>query len=320
MDSNRKIRIAVAGAGSFGKNHLRVIRQTPGAELVAVADTDLSRAQALGAEHECAAFTDYRDLIGRADAVVIATPTTLHAEIGCALMEAGIDVLIEKPIAANIEEAKRLNETAQTHGRILQVGHLERFNPAVEALEAQRALPLFFEIHRLSLFTPRSLDVDVVLDLMIHDLEIVLALTGTMPEEIRAAGIRILSSRVDIANVRLQFPGGCIANLTASRASTEQVRKLRLFAPHQYLSLDYSRQDLVAVSVGEGRQIGFRSVPVTKDEPLKREIADFVDCVRTRRKPRVSGMEAARALEVALDILVKIEEHAQVVARSLGSR
>lgn len=285
-----------------------------------VADPDLARAQALAAEHECQAFADYRELIGKIDAAVIATPTILHSSIGCALLEAGVDVLIEKPIASTLEEAERLNNTAEKNNRILQVGHLERFNPAVEALAAQKMHPLFFEIHRLSLFTPRSLDVDVVLDLMIHDLEIVLALTGMMPEEIRAAGIRILSSRVDIANVRLQFPGGCIANLTASRASTEQVRKLRLFAPHQYLSLDYSRQELVSVKVNEGRQIGFENIPVVKDEPLKREIAEFVECVRTRQQPRVTGKSATQALEVALEILVKIEQHAQVVARSLGSR
>lgn len=316
---DREIRVAVVGGGSFGKNHLRVIRQTPGAVLAGVVDTNPERAEALSKEHSCPAFSRFEDIIGKADAVVIATPTTTHCEIGCALIAAGLDVLVEKPIAATLEEASRLTEAAANHKRILQVGHLERFNPAVEALEAQAVHPLFFEIHRLSIFTPRSLDVDVVLDLMIHDLEIVLALTGMMPQEIRAAGIQILSSRVDIANVRLQFPGGCVANLTASRASTEQVRKLRLFAPHQYLSLDYSRQDLIAVAVGENRQISFKNVSVTKDEPLKREIMDFVECVQTRRKPRVSGMEATRALEVALDILGKIEGHAQVVARSLGS-
>ena len=167
-------------------------------------------------------------------------------EVGCELLESGIDVLVEKPIAANLASARRLVDTAAEHERILQIGHLERFNPAVAALKKVTSIPLFFEIHRLSLFSPRSLDVDVVLDLMIHDLDIVLDLAGAMPEEIRAAGISILSEKVDIANVRLAFPGGCVANLTASRVSTERVRKLRLFQPHQYISLDYQKQEAVA--------------------------------------------------------------------------
>jgi predicted dehydrogenase len=320
METFQMIRVGVVGAGAFGKNHLRVFNSLENVRITAVADMDAERAQTAAAEYGAEALTDYRALAGKVDAAVVAAPTTLHAEIGLALLEAGIDVLIEKPIAATLAEAEQLTRTADRHGRVLQVGHLERFNPAVMALEELRVHPLFFEIHRLSLFTPRSLDVDVVLDLMIHDLEIVLALAGTMPEEIRAAGIRILSERVDIANVRIQFPGGCIANLTASRASTEQVRKLRVFAPSRYLSLDYSRKDLVEVTVGEGRQIGFRQIPVAKDEPLRLELADFVRCVRTRSRPRVSGVEATRALEVALRILDNIEAHAQVVARSLGSR
>src|SRR4029077_67214 len=173
------------------------------------------------------------------DAAIIAAPTTVHSEIGWALLASGIDVLVEKPIAIDLPAADRLIEAAERNGRILQVGHLERFNPAVVALEQRVTLPLFFEIHRMNLFSPRSLDVDVVLDLMIHDVDIVLSLARAEPEEIRAAGISILSNKVDIANVRLQFPNGSVANLTASRISTERVRKLRLFQPHQYLSLDY---------------------------------------------------------------------------------
>lgn len=288
--------------------------------LAGVFDPDAARAQAAAAEFGCASYQTLDDLAADASAAVIAAPTIAHAELGVALMERGLDVLVEKPMAASVSEARRLVDTATRCGRILQVGHLERFNPAVQALESMRLLPLFFEIHRLSVFTPRSLDVDVVLDLMIHDLEIVLALTGEMPEEIRAAGIQILSSRVDIANVRLQFPSGCVANLTASRASTEQVRKLRLFAPHQYLSLDYQRQDLVSISVGENRQISFRPVAVTKQEPLKLEIAEFLDCIRARRRPRVSGEEGLRALEVASSIVDKIKFHAEVVAKTVAAR
>jgi predicted dehydrogenase len=197
------------------------------------------------------------------------------------------------------------------------VGHLERFNPAVTELERRATLPLFFEIHRLNLFSPRSLDVDVVLDLMIHDVDIVLALTGAEPAEIRAAGICILSRKVDIANVRLQFANGCVANLTASRVSTERVRKLRLFQPGQYLSLDYARQDLTAFSVDAARQVGFEQVPVEKCEPLKLEIEAFLDAVEKRTVTKCAGPAARQTLSVALAIVDKIEEHSQVVAHTL---
>jgi len=186
-------------------------------------------------------------------------------------------------------------------------------------LNTRVTMPLFFEIHRLSLFSPRSLDVDVVLDLMIHDLDIVLDLVGKMPEEIRAAGISILSEKVDIANVRLAFPGGCVANLTASRVSTERVRKLRLFQPHQYVSLDYQKQDAVVFTVSGNQQIGFQPLSVAKDEPLRLEIEAFLDAVGNRGRPPASGEEGLRALEIALAILGKIEEHAKVVAQQIQS-
>ena len=200
---------------------------------------------------------------------------------------------------------------------ILQVGHLERFNPAVLALERRVTLPLFFEIHRMNLFSPRSLDVDVVLDLMIHDVDLVLALARAEPEEIRAAGISILSGKVDIANVRLQFPNGCVANLTASRISTERVRKLRLFQPNQYLSLDYARQDLAVFSVSGDRQIGFEQAPVAKGEPLKLQFDAFLDSVASRTSPKSSGPAARRTLAAALAILDKIKEHSAVVSKTL---
>jgi len=320
VGSSRKVRFGVVGAGSFGKNHLRVLGALPDVDLTAVAEPDTERREAAAAQFGCVGVTTAGELVGLVDAAVVAAPTTQHAALALPLLEAGIDVLIEKPIASTVVEARRIVAAAERHGRVLAVGHLERFNPAVEALEARRPLPLFFEIHRMSVFSPRSLDVDVVLDLMIHDLEIVLALTGAMPEEIRAAGIRILSKRVDIANVRLTFANGCVANLTASRASTEQVRKLRVFAPDLYISVDYTKQQMVAVSIGEDRQIRFEPVSIPKDEPLKRELAHFAECVRTRARPRVSGVEATRALEVASDILDKIEAHAEVVARSLAAR
>jgi predicted dehydrogenase len=313
----KPIRIAVVGAGGFGRNHLRVIHEIDGAELAAVVDTDADTAAEAGKQYGCEAFSDIDALTGKVDAAVVAVPTVAHAEIGCRLLAAGIDVLVEKPIAPDLASALRLAEAAQAGGRILQVGHLERFNPAVQALTTIITIPLFFEIHRMSVFSPRSLDVDVVLDLMIHDLDILLTLVGKMPEDIRAAGVAILSEKVDIANVRLAFPGGCVANLTASRVSTERVRKIRLFQPNQYISLDYQRQDVAAFNVGADRQIGYRPLPVVKQEPLQLEIASFLECVRNRTKPLVGALEATRALEVSLSILAKIREHLAIVAESI---
>jgi len=314
-----KIRVAVIGAGVFGRHHLRVLSQSLNATLVGVVDADPERAAQAAAEHNCLTFATLGELKGNVDAAVVAVPTSLHAEVGCELLESGIDVLVEKPIASDLASARRLVATAAEYERILQVGHLERFNPAVAALKKVASIPLFFEIHRLSLFSPRSLDVDVVLDLMIHDIDIVLDLAGASPDEIRAAGISILSNKVDIANVRLAFPGGCIANLTASRVSTERVRKLRLFQPHQYISLDYQKQEAVAFTVSGNQQIGFRPLPVVKEEPLRLEVEAFLASVAHRTQPPGSGKEALRALEVALAILDKIEEHAKLVAQRLQS-
>jgi predicted dehydrogenase len=314
-----KPRVAVAGAGAFGKNHLRVIHQTEHAELAGVYDLDAERAASVAEPYGCRVFASLDELVQNADAAVIASPTVTHSEIGCKLMQAGLDVMVEKPIAHTPVAARALVDAAARHGRILQVGHLERFNPAVIALGAVIGTPLFFEIHRLSAFTPRCLDVDVVLDLMIHDVDIILTLTGERPEEIRAAGIRILSEKVDIANVRVQFPSGCIANLTASRVSTERVRKLRLFQPHEYISLDYGRQDAVRFRVKPPMAIDFASLPVTKDEPLRLELEGFFESIATRQPPRVTGAQGLAALEVAFEILDKIEEHFRLVEKTLGS-
>ncbi len=313
------IRTAVIGLGAFGRNHVRVLRNSEHAELAGVFDLDRDRAAAV-VEGACPVFASVEELIekGGIQAAVVAVPTSAHAEVGCRLLEAGIDVLVEKPIAMNAAEGRRLIDAAERGGRVLQVGHLERYNPAIVALKAMTRQPLFFEIHRLSVFSPRSLDVDVVLDLMIHDIDIVLDLTGEKPEEIRAAGLSILSGKVDIANVRLAFPGGCVANLTASRVSTERVRKLRLFQPHQYISVDYQRQDAVAFTVGQGRQIGFETLAVTHEEPLRREVESFLECVAARSRPLVTGGQALEALEVAAAILGKIEEHTRLVASHLS--
>jgi predicted dehydrogenase len=320
-DSSQKPRVAVVGAGQFGRNHVRVVQQSDRAALAAVVDTDASRAdEALRACGGTAPIlNDVRELLGLADAAIVAVPTVLHAELGCALMEAGLDVLIEKPIAHSLDAARQLIDTATRTGRVLQVGHLERYNPAVLELEKAVTLPLFFEVHRMNLFSPRALDVDVILDLMIHDLDLVLHLAGDLPEDVRAAGVSILSEKTDIANVRLQFANGLIANLTASRVSTERVRKLRLFQPHEYVSLDYAKQAAVVYSVSEGRQVGFRQLPVVQAEPLALQFNAFLDAVSTRAEPKLSGEAARRTLEVALAIQAKIEDHARVVAAGIAS-
>jgi predicted dehydrogenase len=319
----KNIRAAVVGSGSFGRNHVRVLSQLPDLELVAIVDADLEKARVLALEFGSVALASIDQLVdGQIDAAIIATPTVTHEAIATQLLESGIDVLVEKPIADSSAAGERLARVARDRGRILQVGHLERFNPAVTALEKALTIPLFFEVHRLSVFTPRSLDVDVVLDLMIHDLDIVLSFTRELPTEIHAAGISVLSRKVDIANVRLSFASGCIANLTASRVSVEQVRKLRLFQPGEYISLDYQRQDAVRLGVGKGEspQIGFETLPVVRGEPLRLELEAFFQSVRERKQPRVDGWQASQALRTAELILAKINEHAGLVAQTIRSR
>lgn len=310
-----EVRIAVVGVGAFGQNHLRVTKECQGVRLAGVYDLDLQRTQTAAETNACEAFTSLQDLRGKVDAAVVSTPTSTHADIACALLEQGIDVLVEKPIASDLEGARRIQ--AASNGRIVQVGHLERFNPAVLGLQEMITVPLFFEVHRMSQFSPRSLDVDVVLDLMIHDLDLVLSMVKQELTEIRAAGISILSKKVDIANVRLAFSTGCVANLTASRVSTERIRKLRLFQPKQYVSIDYSRQDGMVFTVGAGQQIGFQPLGVNKVEPLKAQMNAFVQSVRNRTQPACDAVEGTKALEVALEILAKIEEHAHIVQQTL---
>jgi predicted dehydrogenase len=233
-------------------------------------------------------------------------------------MEAGIDVLIEKPVTASLPEADELIALEKKTGRIAQAGHLERFNPAVKATLPLITRPMFFEVHRLSVFTPRSLDVDVVLDLMIHDLDAVISFVDSPIKEIRAAGLPILSNKVDIANARVEFESGCIANFTASRVSTERVRKLRFFQPRQYISIDYDRQDVLVFTVGDGGgvpsanpEIKVAKPQISPEEPLRAEIRAFLDSVRSREQPRVTLQDGRRALEMALEILSQIEAHAR---------
>ena len=291
--------------------------------LVGVVDPNTSRADAVAVEFGCKAFGSVQQMLtthSEVQAVSVAVPTVLHREVARALMEGGVDVLIEKPLATSQTEANELMLVAKNHGRVAQVGHLERFNPAVRATLPLITQPMFFEVHRLSVFTPRSLDVDVVLDLMIHDLDIVLAFVHSPVKEIRAVGLPILSGKVDIANVRVEFESGCVANFTASRVSTERVRKLRFFQPGQYVSVDYGRQEVLVFSVGDAAgptakpsinpQIHVDKPAISAEEPLLAEIKSFLNCVRDRSQPVVSIEDGAHALEVALAIVAAIKRHA----------
>ena len=311
-----KVRIAVVGAGEFGRNHARVYREIQDAELVGVLDKNNERAHSAANEFRTHAFTALDDLRGRADAVSVAVPTAEHAEVACRLMEMGLDVLVEKPMAKTLAEADALLEAAKRHHRLLQVGHVERFNPAVLAVEPILNHPLFFEVHRLGVFTPRSLDVDVIFDLMIHDLDILLALVKQPVTEVKAVGIPVLTDKVDIAHARLEFEGGAVANVTASRVSTERVRKVRFFQQHEYISLDYARRDALRVGVkkaGPQPEFAFEKLPAPAVEPLRAELESFVHAVRTRTEPRVNGAAGRAALELAVRVMASIQEHGERV-------
>ncbi|MDE3201935.1 MAG: Gfo/Idh/MocA family oxidoreductase [Acidobacteriota bacterium] len=256
--ANSAVRVAVAGAGAFGQNHLRVYRELEtagaGVQLVAAVEPDAARAAECSAKFGIPVFSTTNELLRsnvKVDAASVAVPTVYHHATAAELLDSGLDVLVEKPIAASLSQADELIAHAEAKKCILQPGHLERFNPAVLAVEPNLRRPMFFEAHRLSVFTPRSLDVDVVLDLMIHDLDIVLTFAHSPVREVRAVGLPILSPKVDIANVRVEFESGCVANFTASRVSTERVRKLRFFEPRQYVSIDYARRDVLVIRVDE---------------------------------------------------------------------
>jgi predicted dehydrogenase len=309
----KKIRVAVAGAGEFGRNHARVYREIEGADLIGIYDRDARRAAAVAKEFQTKVFATLEELRGRADAVSVAVPTIAHAEVGCRLMEMGLDVLVEKPMAVNLAEADALLASAKKNKRILQVGHVERFNPAVIAVEPILNRPLFFEVHRLGVFTPRSLDVEVIYDLMIHDLDILLALVKEPVTEVKAVGIPVLTDKVDIAHARLEFVGGAVANVTASRVSTERVRKMRFFQQHEYISLDYARRDALRVGVkkpGPQPEFGFQKLEAPATEPLRAELEAFVDATRTRKEPKTNGAAGRAALELASRVMASIQEHA----------
>ncbi len=345
------LQVAVVGAGAFGRNHLRVYRELELAgvpvRLCAVVDSNEDARCAAATQYGIPGFASVEACLAafcgpgkaRLDAASVCAPTVAHAECARALLAAGVDLLIEKPLAASVAEADEIVRLARELGRVVQVGHLERFNPAVRAVRGLLNRPMFFEVHRLSVFTPRSLDVDVVLDLMIHDLDLVMSFVDSPVRELRAVGLPVLSHKVDIANVRLEFENGCVANFTASRVSTERVRKMRFFQPHQYLSLDFARQDLLLIDVTaaagvEPSQLGVLAsaaaslpnaaagglpapglsqckVPVAAGEPLRLEIEAFVEAVRGRTEPEVTAEAGRAALALALEINATIASHAR---------
>jgi predicted dehydrogenase len=304
--STGPLRIAVVGVGHLGRHHARILAGLSGARLVAVVDTDRARAGEVAAAHGTAAKTDYREMIGQVDAVTLAVPTERHGEMACAFLDAGIAVLVEKPMARSVAEADAMIAAASGTGATLAIGHTERFNPAVVAARPLLPDPRFIEVHRLGTFPERSLDIDVVFDLMIHDLDIVLSLVPSEIDTVEAVGVPVLTGRVDIANARLRFKNGCVANLTASRISKDRVRKIRFFQPMGYVSVDYATQRVEAWRLVKGPGprpvIEGGEMPVAEDEPLRAELADFVAAVAERRTPGVTGEAGRRALLLAQDI------------------
>jgi predicted dehydrogenase len=295
------LRVAVVGVGHLGKHHARILASLPEVRLAGVVDRDPARAAEIAAAHGTEAFADLAAL-PEVDAVVVATPTAAHAETAAPFLARGIPVLVEKPLARTLEEADALIALAERHGTTLAVGHSERFNPAVTAALPHIVSPGFVEVHRLSGFPERSLDIDVVFDLMIHDLDVLLAAVGSEVTHIHAVGVPVLTRRIDIANARLTFASGCVANLTASRISRDPIRKARFFQPRAYLSIDYASQEAERYELKAGpagAAIEGGKLEVAAGEPLLLELADFIEAVRSGRPPRVSGADGHRALALA---------------------
>jgi predicted dehydrogenase len=316
------LRTAVIGVGSLGRQHARIhadLAKEGTSQFVAVCDLNEQTARSISSERETDWTTNWHDLIGRIDAASLAVPTEAHCEIACGLLEAGIHVLVEKPISRTLDEADRMIEAAARGNAVLQVGHLERFNPAMVALRPYVRKPVYFEIHRVGQFTARSLDIDVVLDLMIHDLDIVQWLVGEDVEvtNIHAVGIAILTNKVDAANARLEFSSGAVANITASRVGTEKIRKMRFFQPHDYIAIDYTTKRASVSSLappaasGSWPGVHVKHLDIVDVEPLRAEIVSFLDAVRDGAAPAVSGLEGRNALSLALRTLERIREHAE---------
>lgn len=303
------LKVGVVGTGGMGRHHVRLLSALPGAELVGVYDRRPEAAAAVAVEHGARVFPDLDGLAAACEAIVLAVPTVEHASLGCPLLEAGLHLLVEKPLAVSLAEADRLLAAAEAAERVLAVGHVEFYNPAVQALLGVGAPPRFVEAERLAAFTPRSLDVDVVLDLMIHDLQVLHALDPSPVAEVRATGIAVLSPRIDIANARVALESGCVANVTASRVSAERVRKLRAFLPARYYSLDYQAQEIKGYRLAEEdgrRTILPDDLAVERAEPLRRELEAFVAACRGESAPLVGGAQGRQALATALAVVEAI--------------
>jgi len=307
-------RVGVVGVGHLGRHHARLYAASPGAHLVAVVDRDAARARAVAAEYGCLALASPADLIGRVAAASVAVPTLDHRAIAETLLAGGIDVLVEKPLAATLEDADAILAAAETAGRSVMVGHTERFNPAFAALAAASHAPRFFEIHRLAAFSARSTDIDVVLDLMIHDLDLVLHLDGTDALTVDAVGVSALTDKVDIANARIRFASGCVANLTASRISAEPLRRIRVFQARTYLACDTGRRSVeryaVEADADGAPRIRHERLPVDEGEPLARELEEFLAALDAGRVPAVDGRAGRRAVELAHRVRRAIESAA----------
>jgi predicted dehydrogenase len=304
------LRLAVIGVGHLGRHHARILSTMEGVTLSAVVDTLPERGAEIASVSNTRALTDYRDLIGEVDAVVVAVPTELHAEVAVPFLDKGTPVLVEKPMSRSLADADRMLAAARASGAMIAVGHTERHNPAVAVALRLVSAPRFIEVHRLSAFPDRSLDIDVVFDLMIHDLDVILAIVKSEVTSIEAVGVPVLTPKYDIANVRLRFASGCIANITASRISKDRVRKIRFFQPDAYLSVDYASQEVEGwrlVRKEPRPDIQGGAIPVERDEPLRRELADFVKAVRDRSAPLVDGEAGKRALVLAAEIADKME-------------
>jgi predicted dehydrogenase len=319
MQEKPLLRVAAIGVGSLGRHHARnyaELAREGHVKFVGVCDINAETAMAVGSQHSGTHFTDWRDLIDKVDAVSIATPTETHAEIACTFLESGVHVLVEKPIAMTLDEADRMIAAAARSGAKLMTGQLERYNPAMVALRPHVTRPLYFEIHRVSPFPNRSLDVDVVLDVMIHDLDAVQWLVGSdvKVSEIRAVGIPVISDKVDAANARLEFENGAVANITASRIGTEKIRKTRFYQTNAYVVLDYGTKFASLTSLNpeatnplEG--ISIKRLQIDDVEPLRAEITAFLDCIENDTDPPVSGDEGRRALALAIGVLERIAAH-----------
>lgn len=321
MTENRKVRVAAVGVGSLGRHHARNYSEfaTEGrVEMIGVCDADGETAASAAADNNCTSFTDWRELIDRVDAVSIATPTETHCEIACAFLAEGVHVLVEKPIALTLVEADKMIGVAAASGAKLMVGHLERYNPAMVALRPYVTTPLYFEIHRVSPFPNRSLDVDVVLDVMIHDLDAIQWLVGddVKVSEIRAVGIPVISDKVDAANARIEFENGAVANITASRIGTEKIRKTRFYQRNSYVVLDYATKFASVTSLNPDAAhpllgISINRLEINDVEPLRAEITGFLDSIEQDKTPPVTGEDGRRALALAVGVLDKIEAHRQ---------